>query len=131
MTKHTIESGVVAYFNRVLERVLKEAYVPYLCFSITPRGRKGLPDATLCLPDGKVFFIEFKRNEKVAPSPGQKNIMLRLFGLGHRTALLRSKADVDDFIEEYIKPLSGRFVEGTWTKYRWCVNEEGLWKRDN
>ena len=61
-------------------------------------GNDGVPDRVVCMPDGKVFFVELK-------APGGKTTALqdlqirRLLDLGCSVHVLDNKERVDAFLE--------------------------------
>lgn len=60
-------------------------------------GNDGVPDRIVCLPNGKVVFVELKApGEK--PRPQQTARIDELRRLGFRVEVLDSKEDVDLFI---------------------------------
>ena len=71
-----------------LEINIEERFVAYVtkrgmwCPKTIVLGRRGFPDRTLFLPDGRVFFIEFKRYRK-RPRATQNVLHKKLKGFGH------------------------------------------------
>lgn len=68
-------------------------------------GNAGVPDRLVCLPGGKVVFVELKAPGK-KPTPLQKKKHSELTKLGHVVFVADSKYEVDMIID-YCKRLIG------------------------
>lgn len=71
----------------------KEWGKPYLSFRQSRNAKgfltPGWPDLTICLPSGRVLFIELKSAKGVVKAE-QKAIHLQLMALGHEVHVIRS-----------------------------------------
>lgn len=64
----------------------------------------GVSDLIICLPKGKVHFVELKNlNGKGRQSPAQRDFAEQVEYLGNRYHLWSTWADVEDFINEHRK----------------------------
>ena len=62
-------------------------------------GNAGVPDRLVCLPMGRVIFVELK--EKGGRVSGlQLSQIKRLSRLGHKVRVLKGRAEVDAFLSE-------------------------------
>lgn len=87
------ESEIEKYLKREVEKL------GGLCLKFTSPGQRGVPDRIVLFPKNNVYFIELK-NEQGRLSVIQKKVLAVLNRLGFRTYVLKSKEEVDQFIEE-------------------------------
>jgi hypothetical protein len=66
-------------------------------------GNTGVPDRLVCLPGGRVIFVELKAPGKKA-TPLQQKKHLELIKLGQQVFVIDNKFEVDRFID-YCKGL--------------------------
>lgn len=66
-------------------------------------GFRGAPDRMVFLPDGMVFFIEFKRPGGGKVSQHQAKFLARLDSLGFKTLLTCCWEEPIEWIEDYIQ----------------------------
>lgn len=89
MLESTVEACLVKEVKRVNGVALK-----LVCLSVT-----GMPDRTVLMPDGKIYFVELK-------APGRKtfrrqNVMHRMLTrFGFRVYILDTKEKIRGFINE-------------------------------
>lgn len=69
------------------------------CLKWVSPGCRGVPDRIVLLPRGRCIFVELK-SETGKLSTSQKRMLRTIEKLDHDTAVLRSKEDVDDFLDE-------------------------------
>ena len=67
-------------------------------FKFVSPGNDGVPDRLVCMPGGRVYFVELKTDEG-RPSGLQKWQMERLLRLGLRVHLIIGMEDAVRFIE--------------------------------
>lgn len=68
-------------------------------FKFVSPGNNGVPDRLVCLPGGKIAFIELKAPGKKS-TPLQEVQQKRLKDLGFYVLVISSMAGVDDFIDD-------------------------------
>lgn len=93
---------------RDLEKTREDKFVEYaeskgcLCFKLRIDGINGFPDRSVFLPDGRVFFIEFKRpGGKVRP--GQAEMKRQLEKRHFRVYVFDSFEDAKRMLDNWIK----------------------------
>jgi len=69
-----------------------------VAFKFVSPGNDGVPDRLVCLPGGRIAFIELKAPGK-KPTPLQVRQMERLQGLGFCAMVLDSIEAVDEFTQ--------------------------------
>nr|WP_319488494.1 VRR-NUC domain-containing protein [uncultured Caproiciproducens sp.] len=85
------ESTIEAYLRDQVKAIGGKAYK-----FISP-GNNGVPDRLVCLPGGRVIFVELKAPGK-KPTALQLQQQAKLRTLGFRVWVIDSKAMVDNFI---------------------------------
>ena len=68
-----------------------------IAYKFVSPGNNGVPDRLVCLPGGRVAFVEMK-GPKGKLTPLQERQIKKLDKLGFRTFVLNSKESVDNFI---------------------------------
>lgn len=101
-TESARESAIEAYL------VKKVKIVNGVAFKFNSMCHRGVADRLCLFPNGKMVFVELKTKNGVQ-SPLQKRFEKQVTELGQEYWLLRSKRDVDDFIEEMIAIDEARF----------------------
>lgn len=86
------EKIIEAYLRERVKELGGKAY------KFVSPGNSGVPDRLVCLPGGKVFFVELKGSGK-KPTPLQKRQISYLSGLDFSVWVIDSKAGVDEFID--------------------------------
>jgi hypothetical protein len=87
------ENTIEAYLRDEVKKIGGRAY------KFVSPGNDGVPDRLVCLPGGKIFFVELK-------APGKKPTVLQLRQqenlrhLGCSVRVIASKDEVDWFIKE-------------------------------
>jgi len=89
---HDCEKDIETYLRESVKGFGGKAY------KFVSPGNSGVPDRLVCLPGGKVFFVELKGPGKT-PTPLQEKQLNYLAGLGFSVWVVDSKAGVDEFIE--------------------------------
>lgn len=87
------ESQIEAYLRNRVRKIGGAA------FKFVSPGHAGVPDRLVCLPGGKVIFVELKAPGK-KPTLLQLNCHRKLRNLGLQVWVVDSKTEVDRFIEE-------------------------------
>lgn len=85
------EKDIEKYFVRRVKEVGGKAY------KFVSPGNNGVPDRMVCLPGGRVVFVELKAPGKV-PRPMQIHQIGILRELGFRVEIVDSKESADEFI---------------------------------
>jgi len=86
------ESSVEEYLRKKVKELGGKAY------KFVSPGNAGVPDRLVCLPNGKVVFIELKApGEK--PTPLQLKKHRELQQLGQTVYVIDSKAAVDEWLQ--------------------------------
>ena len=73
------------------------------CIKFVPTFAVGFPDRIVLLPDGQVHFIELKNSDngnRSKVSPMQRNWLEWLTNNGHDARVIRTVADLKDFIAQ-------------------------------
>ena len=70
-----------------------------LCWKFTSPGTSGVPDRVVILPQGRVYFVELKRDGGVA-SAVQKTRIKELAGLGAQARICIGKIGIEEFFED-------------------------------
>lgn len=85
------EKAIEAYLNKqARENNL-------LCLKYANANAAGYPDRLVCIPGGKVVWVELKSKGKT-PTKLQRVRHAELQGIGHRVLVIRSKEQVDELI---------------------------------
>lgn len=92
MTEKDVERRLVQQVRRIGGKAYK---------FVSP-GNNGVPDRLICLPGGRVTFVELKAPGKL-PRPVQVHQIDFLRGLGFRVEVLDNKEAVDGFVESLRK----------------------------
>ncbi len=87
------ESEIEKYLRERVEELSGKAYK-----FISP-GNSGVPDRMICLPKGRIYFVELKTSGK-SPRPLQLLQIKQLCELGFSVYVIDSKEKVDKLIEE-------------------------------
>lgn len=90
------ESEIEKYLRRKVKEIGGKAYK-----FISP-GNSGVPDRLVCLPKGRVYFVELKASGK-SPRPLQLLQIKRLRELGFSVYAIDSKEKIDRLIEEWTR----------------------------
>ena len=90
------ESEIEKYLRERVEELSGKAYK-----FISP-GNSGVPDRMICLPKGRIYFVELKTSGK-SPRPLQLLQIKRLRELGFSVYVIDSKEKVDRLIEEWTR----------------------------
>ena len=85
------EKDIEKYFVRRVRDAGGKAY------KFVSSGNNGVPDRMVCLPGGRVVFVELKAPGKV-PRPMQIHQIGILREFGFRVEIVDSKESVDEFI---------------------------------
>lgn len=85
------EKDIEKYFVRRVRDAGGKAY------KFVSPGNNGVPDRMVCLPGGRVVFVELKAPGKV-PRPMQIHQIGILREFGFRVEIVDSKESVDEFI---------------------------------
>lgn len=86
------EKQIEEYLRKCVKAIGGKAYK-----FISP-GNDGVPDRLVCLPGGRVIFVELKApGEKLRPLQSKR--MTELTGLQQTVVVLDSKEEVDKFIK--------------------------------
>lgn len=85
------EKAIEAYLNRQA----KENNL--LCLKYANANVTGYPDRLICIPGGKVVWVELKSKGKT-PTKLQQIRHAELQGIGHRVLVISSKEQVDNLI---------------------------------
>ena len=86
------ETTIERYLCRRVKELGGKAY------KLQSPGNDGMPDRLVCLPGGRVFFVETKAPGQ-KPRPLQVCRHLELLRLGHTVWVTDSKDTVDRFIQ--------------------------------
>jgi hypothetical protein len=86
-----LERDVENYLRDEIKRIGGVAY------KFVSPGNDGVPDRLVCLPGGRIIFVELKAPGKT-PTPLQVRQMDRLQDLGFIVLVLASVEAVDEFI---------------------------------
>lgn len=70
-----------------------------IAFKFVSPGQDGVPDRLVCLPGGRIIFVELK-TEVGRLSPRQKIQIGRLTALGMDCRVLYGRQQVEDFLKE-------------------------------
>lgn len=89
-----LESEVESRLRKQVERIGGKAY------KFISDGNRGVPDRIVCLPGGRVVFVETKRPKGGKVSKLQKYRIAELQALGFDARVLNTYELVDDFITE-------------------------------
>lgn len=92
MTEKDVERRLVQQVRKVGGKAYK---------FVSP-GNNGVPDRLICLPGGRVAFVELKAPGKL-PRPVQVHQINALRTLGFRVEVLDDKDAVDGFVESLRK----------------------------
>lgn len=87
------EAKIEAYLRDEIKKLGGKAY------KFVSPGNNGVPDRLICLPGGRIVFIELKSPGK-KPTPLQILQQSKLRSLGFDVRVIDSKAGVNQFIEE-------------------------------
>ena len=79
----------------------KSEEVGAYCLKFTSPGTRGVPDRII-ISDKGVFFVELKRPKGGVISPSQRKWMRRFKRLGQKIYVLKTKEEVDDFVQRYL-----------------------------
>lgn len=87
--------------ERDIERYLVRRTIEHggVAYKWVSPGRVGVADRIVLLPGGKVWFVELK-TVKGRLSPWQKLFAAEMRRMGMNYIVIRSKEDVDDFINQ-------------------------------
>lgn len=88
MTEKDIERRLVQQVRRIGGKAYK---------FVSP-GNNGVPDRLICMPGGRVAFVELKAPGKL-PRPVQVHQINALRAMGFRAEVLDNKDAVDNFVE--------------------------------
>ena len=85
--------------EKVIEERLRDGVkrLDGVAFKFVSPGNDGVPDRLVCLPGGRIAFIELKAPGK-KPTPLQVRQMERLRGLGFMAFVIDSIEAVDEYI---------------------------------
>lgn len=85
--------------EKVIEERLRDGVkrLGGVAFKFVSPGNDGVPDRLVCLPSGRIAFIELKAPGK-KPTPLQVRQMERLRGLGFMAFVIDSIEAVDEYI---------------------------------
>lgn len=75
-------------------------------YKLISPGCTGMPDRLVCLPGGRVIFVELK-SQKGVLSKIQRHRIAELEELGQNIRVLSSLENVADFLDEYGRDHSG------------------------
>jgi len=89
-----LEKEIEAYFRNRIKANGGEAY------KFSSPARRGVPDRLVVLPNGEVYFVEFKRKGKPL-TVGQKAEHDRLSKLNQRCFVIDSKDGVDKWLRSH------------------------------
>lgn len=105
------------FLSRATKRITKKAeiqevnieksFVKYAkkqgchAFKLVYLNRKGFPDRTILCPQGRIFFIEFKKKGK-KQSPLQVKVMDILVGLGLEYYVCDEKGQAEDILDGFL-----------------------------
>lgn len=89
-----LESEIESRLRKQVERIGGKAY------KFISDGNRGVPDRIVCLPGGRVVFVETKRPKGGKVSKLQKYRIAELKALGFDARMLNTYELVDDFIAE-------------------------------
>ena len=87
------------------EKSIEQAFVKwaesegYFALKLSIQGRRGFPDRTVFLRDGRVLFLEFKRPGG-KPSLHQLDWIQRLKAYGHRPLIVYSVEEAKQAVED-------------------------------
>lgn len=87
------EAAIEAYLRKKVKRLGGRS------FKWVSPGNSGVPDRIVVLPDGVLVFVELK-NERGRLSELQKVQIKRLQDLGQEVIVIKSKKEVDMFLDE-------------------------------
>lgn len=90
------EKDIEEYLRKQVQAMGGKAY------KFVSPGNDGVPDRLVCLPGGRVVFVELKAPGKT-PRPLQIHQMGVLKKLGFRVEVMDSKEQVDKFVEEVMQ----------------------------
>ena len=86
------EKDIEIYLREQVKKIGGKAY------KFVSPGNNGVPDRLVCLPGGRVAFIELKAPGK-KPTVLQKKQIQQLSNFGFLVQVIDSKSSVDQFIE--------------------------------
>lgn len=91
--------AVVVMLEKVIEERLRDGVkrLGGVAFKFVSPGNDGVPDRLVCLPGGRIAFIELKAPGK-KPTPLQIRQMERLRALGQMAVVIDSLEAVDEYI---------------------------------
>ena len=87
------EKEIESYLRDRIRRIGGKAY------KLVSPGSNGMPDRLVCLPGGRVIFVELK-------APGQHPRPMQIYRIGElkqkgfRVEVIDSKEQVDEFVKE-------------------------------
>ena len=95
VTKRELESALE------LRCVAKVEAIGGKALKLKLEGVRGFPDRTVLLPDGRCFFVEFKREQIGVVSAQQRKFKFMLNLLGFEVYLADTDAEFDSILEEW------------------------------
>lgn len=96
MNNEAVEKSIEDYLRKQIEKIGGKAY------KLISPGNSGVPDRIVCLPKGKVIFVETKRPKGGVLSALQIFRHRELRKIGQRVEVLNTKEKIDEFIEREI-----------------------------
>lgn len=88
-----LEKSIETKLRQEVEKLGGKAY------KIESVGNLGMPDRLICLPDGKIIFVETKRPKGGCLSKIQKYRIQELKNLGADVRVISTLSQVDEFIK--------------------------------
>ena len=103
------------FLSRATKRIIKKAEIdiekPFVKYAkkngchalkLIFLNKKGFPDRTILCPQGRIFFIEFKKKGK-KQSPVQKLVMELLKSLGFEYYVCDEKGQAEDILDGFME----------------------------